>query len=301
MINTPNPNPSSAPPEQVTDRLTTLRTTINTARDQSIAIAETVWDEASNALRESRIAAFNMTTEARDRLRSEIAAWNIDQLPDALKASVEETRITVDSIYRRFQENTVPFTQNGLEKGVSAVTKMVNMLSDTAERMQSFLAKTIGPLLFSLTSFGITVPEWLLPQGPGMKELFAALSANKRTFEAGSKDDENMREVISVLSNLNANKPAAQQRTLESFLTSIVEQGPPDKKALSTADILEGAKRIAEEMQQAPAAAPAPAAAATSPAPAPEATPPAPVSAPAAATESTTTPAPATDTPPASS
>ncbi len=294
MTNAPGSAPDTNPPERPVDTLSAIRERMKVVQETGAEVSEDIVNSALTALRDAREQVKNMSGEALDGLKTEVAKWRLDEVPDALRDAVEATQLSIDSIYQRFQDNTVLFAQDNIEKGMGAVTKITNMLMETADKLQNLLAKMLGPLLPSLMSFGITVPDWLLPKGPGMKELFAALSANKRTFEAGSKDDENMREVVKILSSVNSGKVAAQQIPLASFLISVVEQSPSNKQKLTTKDILESAQKVKENMQQqstpAPASAP--------PASTPEA-PAAPAPAPAAAPE-TPGAAPAADAPPAS-
>lgn len=271
----PGSTPDTNPPERVVDTLSGLREQIARAGEAGMDVTEDVVNSAVTALNDAREQATNFVGAKLDGLKTEVAQWRLlEAIPTPVKEAVETTQITIEGLYQQFKDNTIPFAQTNIEKGIDAVTKMINTLSDTVNIVQEFLAKHLSNLLPSLMALGIPVPEWLLPKGKGMKELFAALNANDRKFKEGPKDEENMREVAKIHSVLNGKKALADRTSLEIFLTSVVEQANTQTEALTTEDILKSAQEIAKAPSvpaAAPAAAPAAPTAAAPAAPAPAA------------------------------
>jgi|GEM_PF-5011713 len=294
--NAPSSAPGTTPPESVADTLRGLREDVGQANDLH-NVPDTLVDRTIAALEDARKQAMTIGETARDGLRAELAQWNLDRVPEVLKGAVEATKKSVEDIYSDWQSKTVSFNKPTSEKFFESLSGLGEKVTTFMDAIQKTIARIVEKLQIVplMMQFGVTVPDWLLPNGMGMKELFAVLSANKRTLETGPKDEENMREVIKVLSGLNTGKLPANQLSLDEFLKSVVEQGPSEKKALTTEDILNGARAVAQNMKQQPAATSAPAAPAAAPAaptaapaasaaPAPAGTAPAgPTSAPAAA------------------
>lgn len=150
--------------------------------------------------------------------------------------------------------------KSAMEKIVNNLSKIGEGLSSALDSMQKMLGKILAPLVPALQRFGIVIPEWLQPQGLAMKELYAALGANKRTLEQTPDDDKNMREVIKTFSDMQTQLVKKDGVTLEKFISDVVAQADSDKEKLTTADIKTGAGEVARKMlEQDKKAQPAPA------------------------------------------
>lgn len=271
MADAPSSTPSTTPPETVVDTLSGLRVEVKDAKDTN-AVSDTLVDRTLAALKDAREQAITIGETARDKLRAELAQWSLENIPEPIQDAVEQTRLTVEDIYKGFQERTVLFPKFNAQEGIGKITKLISSITETVTTLQETLGKHLLPIFMAI---GLSIPEWMQPKGLGMKELFAALTTNKRTLESSEKDEANMRAVIGLLGELNGTKPLANQMSLTTLLARAVELAPAEKSALTTKDVLDSAKLFAEKVKKAetpatPAAA-APTAAPIAPAPTPAA------------------------------